>query len=107
MQDEGLVLLHLDLLGELVHSLFDIDHSIAVVVKGPKESVDVNVHRGGLDIRWVEGIDADAARLDRLANIAVGEDHREVPAAFITMAGSVASSRGTPLEAGIRPFFHN
>jgi hypothetical protein len=48
VEDEGLLLLDLDQLGQLRLLDLDVDEGIAVVVEDAKETVDPDVHAGGL-----------------------------------------------------------
>src|SRR5687768_15563682 len=76
MQDEGLLFLDLDHLGQILHRQLHVDEGMTGVVKGPEEAVDVQVHRRRLNVSLVERLDTYVARSDRCADVPVGEDHR-------------------------------
>src|SRR5690606_2297067 len=73
---EGVVLVRLEQLGELLQVLLHVDVAHRVVAEDPEVAVEVQVDGGGLHARAVERVDDDAAGLDLLADGAVGEDHR-------------------------------
>ena len=78
MQDEGLLLLHLDDLGEVIHRRFHVDERVPSVVERPEEAIDVEIHGAGLHVLVIEGIDADIPSGNGSSDIPVGEDHRGV-----------------------------
>ena len=75
VEDERLLVVDLDELGQLLLRLLDVDVRIAGVVEDPEEAVDAHVDARGLDQLLVERVDLDAALVEEAANRPVGEDH--------------------------------
>ena len=75
MQDERLVTCDLDLLGQLLLRLLDVDERIARVVEDPEVPVGADVDAGRLQQPLVIGVDADATFVDEPGDRAIGQDH--------------------------------
>ena len=76
VEDERLVAVDLDQLGQLLHRLAHVDVRIAGVVKDAELAIGAHVDARRLDQRLVERIEDDPAGLDLGANRPVGEHHR-------------------------------
>jgi hypothetical protein len=76
VEDECLVALDRDELGELVHRLLHVDVGIAGVVEHPELAVDPHVDARGLDQRLVVGVEDQAPGGDLFLDRSVAEDHR-------------------------------
>ena len=74
----GAAVLDLDQLGEVGHRLLDVDERVAARVEDAEAVVAAHVHARRLDEVLVEGVDRDSAGRERLADGAVGEDHRAI-----------------------------
>src|SRR5437773_2858080 len=72
----------------------------------PELGVHVEIHRGGLEAFGIERVDDDSSRIERGADVAVGQDHRPWMLAGLTHATQIgrASCRerawGTGGEGG-------
>src|SRR5688500_9260949 len=75
MEDERLVALDLDQLGEALHRRADVDIRIARVVEDAELPVDADVDAGGLDEPRIVWIDDDPAGRQLCLDGAVGQDH--------------------------------
>ena len=75
VEDEGVVVVDLDQLGEVVLGLLRVDERRRVVAEHPEVAVDVEVDRARLHARVVERVDDDAARRELFPEGLVGEDH--------------------------------
>ena len=64
-----------DQLGQVLLVLAHVDDPAGVVAEEAEVLVDVEVDRRGLDAALVERVDPDLARVERLADGAVGENH--------------------------------
>jgi hypothetical protein len=71
VQDEGLVLVHLNEPGQVILLLTGVNERVLVVIKKPEESVQSNIHAGWLNKIHVQWVEADPARLDGCSDIAV------------------------------------
>ena len=76
VEDEGLVVVDLDELGQVLHRLLDVDVRVARVAEDAEVAVDANVDARRLDEALVERVDSDAPLGHEAADRAVGEDHR-------------------------------
>ena len=77
VEDEWLVPLDLDQLGQILHRLANVDERVARVVEDPEAAVDAHVHARRLHHRLVERVDDDPPGLDLRLDAAVAEDHPE------------------------------
>ena len=75
VQDERLALLHLDQLGQVLLRLLRVDVGSGVVAEDAEVAVDPEVDRRRLDPAFQQRVDHDRARLERLADRAVRQDH--------------------------------
>ena len=75
VQDERVLAVDLDELGQLRLLDLDVDVGIAVVVEDPEEPVDADVDARRLEQRGVVRVDLDAALRDGAGDRRVGEDH--------------------------------
>jgi hypothetical protein len=72
---EGLVLVDLDELGQVVGRRSEVDRGHAEVVEDAERAAQAQVDRGRLNHRWIPRLDPDPALVDEAADRAVGE-HR-------------------------------
>ena len=76
MQDELLVLRDLDQLRDVVERPGEVDVGVTAGAKDAEVPVQADVDARGLHARGVEGVDADAPRCDRGADVTIREHHR-------------------------------
>ena len=77
MEDERLVVGDADDLGQVRLRRARVDVGVAVVAEDPELAVEVEVDRRRLEAGRVVRVDADPARLEGRADVAIGEDaHR-------------------------------
>ena len=76
VEDERLVVRHLDELRELLLLGLDVDERVARVPEHAEQAVAADVEARRLHETGVVGVDADPARLDQPPDGAVGEHHR-------------------------------
>ncbi len=90
MQDEDVVVLDLNELGEFLHVLLDVDVAHRVVAEHAEVAVDVEVDRRRLNARLVEWLDDDPAGGELFPDRTIGQDHRRrtLPARFCGKRGS-------------------
>ena len=74
MEDERLVVRDAQQLGQVGLGGTDVDVRVAVVAEDPERAVEMEVHRRGLEIDRVVRLDTDRPRLQRLADVAIGQD---------------------------------
>src|SRR5437868_7762342 len=75
MQHERLAFRRTDDLGEAVEVLRQVDVRLGRVPVYEERVVEAKIDAGRLDAGIVEGFDTDAARVDLIADRAIGEDH--------------------------------
>jgi hypothetical protein len=78
VEDERLVVADLDLFGQLLLRLLDVDERVARVVEHAEVAVDADVHARRLEERRVIRVDRDAAFADEALDGAIGKDHRRI-----------------------------
>ena len=78
VQDERLVAVDLDELGQLLLLLLDVDVRVARVAEDAEEAVDAHVEARRLHQRRVVRVDADPALVEQSPDRAVGEDHAPI-----------------------------
>jgi hypothetical protein len=74
VQDERLVVVDLQELGQVRLRRADVDVRVAVVAEDPERPVEMEVDGARLEIRGVVRPDADLARFERRPDVAVGQD---------------------------------
>ena len=90
VEDERLVAVHLDQLGQVLLSLLDVDERIARVAEDAEVAVDAHVDARRLEERFVVGLDADAPFGEQAPDRAVGKDHARILAECDLAFGSLS-----------------
>ena len=75
VEDERLLGVDLDELGQPLHLLLDVDEGVARVAEDAEELVHADVHAGGLQQLLGVRVDADPALVEQAPDGAVREDH--------------------------------
>src|SRR4029453_3571785 len=78
MEDERLVAVHLDQLGQILLGFLDVDERIARIAEDAEVAIDAHVDARRLEERFVVGLDADAPFGQQAPDRAVGEDHTRI-----------------------------
>ena len=78
MEDEGLVLSHLNQLGQVLHRPPHVDERIPRVVEDPEVAVHAHVDARGLEQGSLVGLDLDPSLVDQAGDGSVGEDHEAI-----------------------------
>ena len=95
MEDERLVVLDRQQLGQVGLRRADVDVRVAVVAEDPERPVEVEVDRRRLEVVRVVRVDADRARLEGRPDVAVRQDAhaRDRAAAFGRRSTATVSPR--------------
>ena len=99
MEDERLVVVDPEQLGQVRLGGPDVDVGVAVVAEDPEAAVEVEVHRRRLEVVRVVRVDAHVPRLDGGPDVAVREDAHQVLAAGLVEVSTsrLRSSRSSKL----------
>src|SRR6266566_7029409 len=93
VEDEGLVVVDLDELGQILLRFLDVDERVARIVEDAEVAVDPYVHARGLEQRLVVGVDLDPAFAEQARDRPVGEDHGAILSARACAGGPWAQRR--------------
>ena len=78
MEDERLLVVDLDHLGQVLLLRLDVDEGVAGVPKDPEVAIDADVEARRLHQPRFVRLDADPTLLDEAADAPVGEDHAAI-----------------------------
>jgi hypothetical protein len=75
VEDQRILVAHVHQLGQVLLVLADVDDPAGVVAEDPEVAVHMEIHRRRLDAALPQGVDDDAAGVERLTDGYVGENH--------------------------------